>query len=285
MIIVPDPKLLKSLLMLAAVVEARDPFTGGHLWRMSCFAGLLGEKIGLAEDELIQLKLGSFVHDIGKIGVPESILGKTDHLNEAEYAAVKTHALFGSQLINDHPLADLFRTIIRHHHERQDGQGYPDGLADDAIPLHCRIIAIVDAFDAMTSTRPYRRNMPVGQALYRLKQQRDRQFDGALIEHFLELGEAGELEPIVRHSSAGIPMVNCDHCGPVVAASGAVKDGDFIYCKVCGGSFACITTAAVSWPNPPGVMARLANCSRKSMRRRSMNWSSKPRAPWLLPLP
>lgn len=237
MIIVPDPKLLKSLLMLAAVVEARDPYTGGHLWRMSRFVWLLGERIGLSEDELIQLSLGGFVHDIGKIGVAEAILAKGDHLTDAEYAAAKTHAAFGAQLINDHPLADLFRDIIHYHHERQDGSGYPEGLADDAIPLHCRIIAIVDTFDALTSTRPYRRGMPIAQALHRLAQQRDRQFDGALIEHFLALGTDSILDAIVRHSDDGIPLVNCDYCGPVIAVRHSVNDGDFIFCRVCGREF------------------------------------------------
>jgi hypothetical protein len=189
---------------------------------------------------------------LGKIGIADRILVKGDHLTEAEFETAKTHVLMGAQLINDHPLADLFRDIIVHHHERQDGRGYPAGLADDAIPLQCRIIALVDTFDAMTSTRPYRRGMPVAQALNRLAQQRDRQFDGALIEHFLTLGADGALDAIVRHSDAGIPLLNCDHCGPVIAVPRTVNDGDFIYCKVCGGEFRLHRGAAAFIAEPTG---------------------------------
>ncbi|MCI0555103.1 MAG: HD domain-containing protein [Anaerolineae bacterium] len=122
-------ELIKSLLVMANVVEARDPYTGGHLWRVSQFAKLLSIKAGLSEVEAIQISLGGYLHDLGKVGIPDAILRKPDRLTEQEIEIIKTHPLIGGKLINAHPLSSLVCSPILEHHERLDGKGYPCGLS------------------------------------------------------------------------------------------------------------------------------------------------------------
>lgn len=157
--------LLKSLFVMASMVEARDPYTGGHLWRVSQFSRILAEDAGLPSNVVARIALGGFLHDLGKIGVPDAILNKPDKLTDEEYEVIKTHPEVGSRLLADHPLADLARSAILSHHEMPDGRGYPHGLSGAAISVDASIVGICDAFDAMTSTRPYRKGMPISKAL------------------------------------------------------------------------------------------------------------------------
>lgn len=232
-----DENLLKSLLVMASVVEARDPYTGGHLWRVSQFAKLLATKAGLSPDEVTRVALGGFLHDLGKVGVPDAILTKPDSLTEEEYAIIKTHPVIGVHLIDEHPLGALAHDAIRHHHEKINGQGYPDSLHEDNISIDARIISIADAFDAMTSTRPYRQGMPIDIALTKMAQERDQQFDGALLDYFIELGQSGKVKHIVGHSDDSTAMVTCPKCGPVITVARNAKDGDTAYCKPCRAEF------------------------------------------------
>lgn len=230
-----DKPLLKSLLIMADIIEARDPYTGGHVWRVSQFSKLLATKVGLPEEEVIKVSIAAYLHDMGKVGIPDDILRKAAALTEEEYAIIKTHPSIGNKLLGGHPLAEMVTAAANDHHERVDGKGYPRGLRGIEISLTARIVSIADAFDAMTSTRPYRKGMPVDIALSILEKEAGTQFDDELVTHMLALGRSGDLQHIIGHSAEGIPLVTCPHCGPVIAIPRNTKDGDVIYCRACHG--------------------------------------------------
>ena len=144
------------LLALGRTVEAKDPYTQGHCERLAAYSVALGKKLGLPPEELTALELGGALHDLGKIGIPDAILLKPTALSEAEWAIMREHPVIGERICL--PLRSLQRVlpIIRHHHERWDGSGYPDGLAGEAIALTARILQAVDIFDALRTARPYK---------------------------------------------------------------------------------------------------------------------------------
>ncbi|HUR33512.1 MAG TPA: HD domain-containing phosphohydrolase [Vicinamibacterales bacterium] len=148
------------ILSLALTVEARDPYTRGHCQRLAAYAGIIGERIGASDEQLSALHRGGYLHDVGKIGVPDAVLFKPTGLTPEEYEVLKRHTVIGDRLCGDLRALSLVRPIVRHHHERLDGSGYPDGLRGDAVPLLAQIIAIVDEYDAITTSRPYRLALP-----------------------------------------------------------------------------------------------------------------------------
>lgn len=229
--------LLASLLTLAWYVEARDPYTGGHLWRVSRYAYLLAQASGASAEEVARISMGGFLHDLGKVGVPDAILRKPDRLTEEEYAVIQTHPNLGARLLAGHPLADLVRSAVHLHHERPDGRGYPLKIRGDEIPIDARIVSICDAYDAMTSHRPYRPGMPRSHALSIIAAERGRQFDRRLAEHFLDLGHDGQLDHIQGHSDDGIPLQCCPMCGPTLVLRREQHADDLLYCRHCGGEF------------------------------------------------
>ncbi len=175
------------LAVLARMVEAKDSYTEAHTERVTAYALELGQSLDLGEEERAALRRGGLLHDIGKIGVPEAILKKPGPLTPEEFEVMKTHTLLGEEICR--PLQSL-RTalpIIRNHHERWDGKGYPDGLEGEAIPLLARIVAIADAYDAMTSDRPYRPAMSPEKAQKILEEGRGQQWDPQLVDLFLGL--------------------------------------------------------------------------------------------------
>lgn len=230
-------QLLASLFVMAWFVEARDPYTGGHLWRVSRYARLLATAAGLSAAEVARIGMGGFLHDLGKIGVPDAILRKPDRLTGNEYTVIRTHPEMGARMLAGHPLADMVRESILSHHERPDGNGYPHRLARDAIPLEARIVAICDAFDAMTSTRPYRRGMDRDQALAIIADNLGAQFEGELGEQFIGLGRAGHLNHVLGHSDEGVPLQACPVCGPTLVVRRGQQPGEHIYCRNCGSEF------------------------------------------------
>lgn len=231
-----DRRLLTSLLIIGSVVEARDAYTGGHLWRVGQFSRLLAEESGIDKEAVYLAALGGFLHDLGKVGIPDAILNKAGALTEPEYAVIKTHPSIGRDLLGEHPLGPLALDAVAYHHERADGAGYPERLAEDQVPLVARIVAIADAFDAMTSTRPYRRGMPIDRALDILDEEKGRQFDGDLASRFTGLGRAGRLDAIVGHSLHGHRLGVCPKCGPILPLHG-LADGARHGCRSCGGAF------------------------------------------------
>ncbi len=227
--------LLKSLFIMASMVEARDPYTGGHLWRVSQYSRLLAEDGGLAATDVARIAMGGFLHDLGKISVPDAILNKPDKLTVDEYDLIKTHPEVGNRLLADHPLAELVRAAVLSHHEMPNGQGYPQGLSGNQISLDASIVGICDAFDAMTSTRPYRHGMPTEKALTIIQANLDKQFHAKWGARFIRLGEAGHLDHVVGHSEPGIPLQHCPVCGPTMVVGRHHRNGDHIYCRNCGG--------------------------------------------------
>lgn len=227
--------LIQSLLVLADVVEARDPYTGGHIWRVSQFSKLLAIKMGLPEKEAVQISLGGYLHDLGKIGIPDHILLKEGKLNEAEYEIIKTHPLIGKKVIKAHPLSEMVCKAIVEHHERLDGKGYPHGLREDEIMLSSQIIGAVDILDALTSTRPYRREMSIEKAFQIMDEISGTHFSLSLLTHLQELRDGGDLSHIIGHSAAGIPLVTCPVCGPVIAVQRTARTGDTVFCRSCKG--------------------------------------------------
>jgi response regulator RpfG family c-di-GMP phosphodiesterase len=168
--------VLSSMSALITALEARDEYTKGHTARVSLMAMRLGRAMGLDDRELRNLEIGSNLHDIGKIGVRDAVLLKPGRLTPEEYAVIQEHAVIGAEILR--PIASLAPVLplILLHHERWDGRGYPTAICGEEIPLGARIIAIADAFDAMTTDRPYRKGMPLGQALGIIREEAGRQF-------------------------------------------------------------------------------------------------------------
>lgn len=176
------------IMALALTIEARDSSTNGHCQRLAAYATALGERLGLNADELAALERGGFLHDIGKVGVPDAILLKPGRLTEAEFDVMKAHTLIGDSLCGELRTLHPVRPIVRGHHERLDGSGYPDGLSGDAIPLVAQVMGVVDVFDALTTARPYKAAFSAERACEELLREADRGWRrGDLVETFIEM--------------------------------------------------------------------------------------------------
>ncbi|HYN07180.1 MAG TPA: HD domain-containing phosphohydrolase [Vicinamibacterales bacterium] len=186
---------------LALMIEARDPYTRGHCQRLAAYGVMVGQRLGLVEDDLSALKQGGYFHDLGKIAIPDAILLKPGPLTPDEYEQMKEHSAIGDRLCGDLRVLHKVRPIVRHHHERLDGTGYPDGLRGDAIPLLAQIIGIVDVYDALTTDRPYRAALPAEQGFDELRKEVERGWRRSdLVEEFI----AAEIDR--RAVSGGRPI-------------------------------------------------------------------------------
>jgi putative two-component system response regulator len=208
---------LTSIQSLAEVLELKDPYTRGHSVRVSQYSVVIARELGIDGEMLRQIELGGHVHDIGKIGVREEVLNKPGKLTEAEYEHIMTHPVVGwrilAPLLSETPVA---LNIVRSHHERFDGLGVPDHLAGAAIPLEARIAAAADAFDAMTSDRPYRPDgLSVEETIKDLVRCSGTQFDPMVIAALVRALEAGRLT-VVRRPTAprGMPIVGRANAAP-----------------------------------------------------------------------
>lgn len=178
---------LESIETLRYTVEAKDSYTRGHSDRVSEFSVLIGKKIKLSDEDLKILQIGGLFHDIGKIGVPDSILLKDSRLTDAEYSQIKNHPSIGAHILSS---ATIFRNlipIVKHHHERFDGHGYPSQLKGQDIPYLARIATIADSFDAMTSKRTYRDSLPLEKVISEFEKCKGTQFDPELTDIFLDI--------------------------------------------------------------------------------------------------
>ncbi len=178
---------------LALAVEAKDVYTEGHIWRLANFSEQFAVALGLDAEEIRAVRYGGFLHDIGKLGVADTILAKPEPLTGEEYAQIKQHPECGARIIAPMHLARLVGPIVLSHHERWDGSGYPYGLRGKEIPLGARIVAIVDSYDAMTTDRPYRRALSRKETVRRLNARRATQWDPALVDIFVGLVERDAL--------------------------------------------------------------------------------------------
>jgi putative two-component system response regulator len=177
------------ILSLALTIEARDADTDGHCERLARYATALGARLGLGAEEQAALYRGGFLHDVGKIGIPDAILLKPTPLTPDEYEVMKRHTVIGHRLCGELRSLRLARSIVRHHHERLDGSGYPDGLVGDAIPLLAQIVGIADTYDAMTTDRPYRAARPPEAAYQALADEANQHLRRSdLVSAFIGLG-------------------------------------------------------------------------------------------------
>jgi putative nucleotidyltransferase with HDIG domain len=188
---------LSTLHSLAAALEARDVYTRGHSQRVSDLSVLLAERMGVPDADLEALRVGTLLHDIGKIGVPDSILNKPGRLTDEELEAMKRHPVIGFEICRQLRLPDLALRIIRHHHERLDGRGYPDGLPASELSLPIRIVIAVDAFDAMVSRRSYREAAPIEDALAEMERHVGSQFDPEIVAALRRLVTSDSIDDVV----------------------------------------------------------------------------------------
>jgi len=178
---------LETIETLRFTVEAKDTYTRGHSDRVSEYSVLLGKHLGLSEEDIHLLRVGGLFHDIGKIGVPDSILLKTSKLTDDEYSEIKNHPKIGSQILSNATIFEKAIPVVKHHHERYDGFGYPEKLAGEDIPYLARIAAVADSFDAMTSRRTYRDSMPLDIVIEEIKKNKSSQFDPNIADKFLDI--------------------------------------------------------------------------------------------------
>jgi putative two-component system response regulator len=178
---------------LANAIEARDSYLHGHCERLAALAVRIAEELGLEPDEIETLRLGAILHDVGKIGIPDRVLLKPGPLDDEERHIVETHPEIGDKLLEPLDLLAGARPIVRHHHERWDGNGYPDRLAADAIPLAARIVAVADSIEVMSSRQLYRKPLTPEGIVDELRAQRARQWDPEVVDVALALIESGEL--------------------------------------------------------------------------------------------
>jgi len=181
---------LEAIETLNATVEAKDPYTAGHSQRVRGISLAIGRQLGLPRERLDALGTSALFHDVGKIGVPDSVLTKPGKLEAAEFETIKQHAARGAEIVGK--LSRLKDTVpaIRHHHERWDGHGYPDGLAGDSIPLEASIVGLADAWDAMTTERPYAAALSAAQALAEVQNGRGAQFRPDVVDAFLAVADS-----------------------------------------------------------------------------------------------
>jgi ribonuclease P protein subunit RPR2 len=175
---------------LASAVEARDAYTGRHAERVAAYGLQLATMCGLRLGDEPEIEFGFLLHDAGKVAVPDAILFKPGRLTSAERLIIEQHPITGSEIVRDIAFLGAARDVIRHHHERWDGTGYPDGLAGDEIPISARIFAVADTLDALTTHRPYRSASTIAQARVIILQAGGTHFDPTVIEAFKRLSDA-----------------------------------------------------------------------------------------------
>jgi putative two-component system response regulator len=191
------------ILSLALTIEARDSKTDGHCQRLARYGVTVGRELGLSEDDLGALAKGGYLHDVGKVGIPDSILLKPSQLTRDEWAIMQQHPVIGDRLCGELRSLRRVRPIVRHHHERLDGSGYPDGLRGDAISLLAQILSVVDVFDALTTVRPYKQALSAAEAFQVLHDEASRGWRNRdIVAVLVSLGERGLLVPALGAAEA-----------------------------------------------------------------------------------
>ena len=185
------------------LLDLKDLNTGVHSTRLAEWGMRVGQELGIEEAELQNLEVAALLHDIGKVGIPDAILKKPGRLDPVEYALMKKHPEYGWAVLRMLPGFERAALDILHHHESFDGKGYPAGLKNTEIPVVSRIVCVIDAFDAMVSSRPYRKGLPFEEAVRRLNEASGTQFDPIVVQSFLSFAEA-EMSPVFAAAGTSI---------------------------------------------------------------------------------
>ncbi len=214
----------RTLSALVAALDARDKETEGHSKRVVAYTLALARAMGLPEDQLQDIARGALLHDIGKIGVPDGILHKPGKLSDEEWAIIRKHPEWGKQILEGIPFLEEPAEMVYSHHERWDGKGYPDGISGTDIPIGARLFAVVDAFDAITSDRPYREASSYTVAREEVEHGRGRQFDPAIVEAFMQFSEADWLRVLEEYAARELPGGLKRSTGELDARQAALAD-------------------------------------------------------------
>lgn len=185
---------LETIQALATAIEAKDPYTRGHSERVAMYSSIIAEEMNLPEDFLNTLNFAALLHDIGKIGIPDEILNKPGKLSEEEFDRIRIHPILGANIVEKIDFLAQASSYIRFHHERQNGRGYPEGLKGEDIPLGAAILAVADAFDALTSDRPYRRAWTLEETLREIKSNSGIQFKPEVVEALMNALKKGRIK-------------------------------------------------------------------------------------------
>lgn len=199
-----DHQILGSLDTMGYSLEARDEYTRGHSERVACLAFELAGIMGLSKLARYEIFLAGLLHDIGKIGVPDAVLLKQSGLDEKELAVIRQHPEIGYRIVESNICLHYVLPGVLHHHERWDGHGYPHGISGETIPLMARVLSVVDAFDAMTSSRPYRQGIPVPMAFERISEGAGSHWDEAVVSSFLDWGQRRNITDEAQLIPSGI---------------------------------------------------------------------------------
>jgi putative nucleotidyltransferase with HDIG domain len=189
---------INTVAALASAIDANDPFTHGHSYRVSRYALIIGNAMGLSSRDLEVLEYGALLHDIGKIAIQHDILLKETKLTEEDFFTLKQHPTIGADIVENLKFLKEAAILVRYHHEQPNGRGYPEGLRGDEIPIGARIILVADAFDAMTSDRPYRKGLPIEKVIEQFDTYKGEQFDREIIVLVLQLIRRGDFQLIVE---------------------------------------------------------------------------------------
>ncbi|MBI4734266.1 MAG: HD-GYP domain-containing protein [Rubrobacteridae bacterium] len=190
---------IETVKAFVKAIEAKDSYTRGHSENVALYATIIAQELGLDRIRINKLRTAALLHDIGKIGIKEEILNKPARLNAEEYEHIKMHPQISFQILRHMPNLKDLATIVLHHHEKYDGTGYPEGLVGENIPYEARILAVADAFDAMTSSRPYKQAVITDTACNELLKGKGTQFDPQIVDAFVEIIESGRIAHIVRN--------------------------------------------------------------------------------------
>jgi putative nucleotidyltransferase with HDIG domain len=224
---------LSMLSVLANAIEARDHYTIGHTWRVARFAQVIARRLGWLEERVGELEVGGVLHDIGKIGVPDSILTKPGPLTAPEQQLMELHPQIGAKMLRDVPTLQRILPYVLHHHERWDGTGYPDRLKAEAIPDEARLLAVADALDAMTSSRPYRPGLEREVAIDELERQAGRQFDPDVVAAATLAYHQGELDAFLQVAPDDPRDILCPYCSSCCTVEPGVTEIGRMTCPVC----------------------------------------------------
>ena len=181
-----EETFLGTIRSLAEAIDAKDPSTRGHSDWVAKYAVMISRQLELSEKEVEMIRFAGYLHDVGKIGISDRILGKPSQLDPDQWKMMKKHASLGAKILEPVKISSAIKAAVRHHHERYDGKGYPGGLSGEAIPPGARTLAVADAYEAMTADRPYRKALNDEQAVEELKRCSGTQFDPLVVQAFLK---------------------------------------------------------------------------------------------------